>query len=79
MRDGACAIARSKLPALVSAPSSATAWKGPYIKRAVTNDPWGQPYIYRSPGQHNPTGYDLYSYGPDQREGNDDIDNWSKR
>jgi general secretion pathway protein G len=67
------------LNALVQAPGTATAWKGPYIKRAVTNDPWGNPYIYRAPGQHNPTGYDLYSYGPDGREGNDDIDNWSKR
>jgi general secretion pathway protein G len=67
------------LTALVQAPSSATAWKGPYIKRAVTNDPWGNPYVYRAPGQHNPTGYDLYSYGPDGREGTDDIDNWSKR
>jgi general secretion pathway protein G len=67
------------LAALVAAPSSATAWKGPYIKRAADKDPWGNPYVYHSPGQHNPTGYDLYSYGPDGREGNDDIDNWSKR
>jgi general secretion pathway protein G len=67
------------LNALVTA-GSATAWKGPYIKRAVTNDPWGHPYIYRAPGQHNPTGYDLSSSGPDGREGtDDDIDNWSKR
>src|SRR2546423_14979580 len=34
------------LNALVQAPSSAASWKGPYIKRAVTNDPWGNPYIY---------------------------------
>ena len=68
------------LNAMVQAPSSATAWKGPYIKRAVTNDPWGHPYVYRAPGQHNPTGYDLSSSGPDGREGSeDDIDNWSKR
>jgi general secretion pathway protein G len=68
------------LNGLIAAPSSATAWKGPYIKRAVTNDPWGHPYIYRAPGQHNPTGYDLSSSGPDAREGtDDDIDNWSKR
>ena len=67
------------LAALSQAPGSATAWKGPYIKRAVSNDPWGNPYNYRAPGQHNQTGYDLYSFGPDGREGNDDIDNWSKQ
>jgi general secretion pathway protein G len=67
------------LAALMVAPPSATNWKGPYLKRAADKDPWGNPYNYRSPGQHNPTGYDLASYGPDGREGNDDIDNWSKR
>ena len=68
------------LHALVEPPSSASNWKGPYIKRSggVSNDPWGNQYIYRCPGQHNPTSYDLLSYGPDGREGNDDIDNWSK-
>ena len=50
---------------------------GPYLKRGVPNDPWGNPYVYRYPGTHNPNGYDLFSIGPDGREGNDDIDNWS--
>jgi general secretion pathway protein G len=67
------------LAALSVAPPSATNWKGPYLKRAVDKDQWGNPYIYRNPGQHNPSGYDLSSYGPDGREGTDDIDNWSKR
>jgi general secretion pathway protein G len=67
------------LAALMVAPPSATNWKGPYLKRSADKDPWGNPYNYRSPGQHNPTGYDLSSYGPDGREGTDDIDNWSKR
>ena len=67
------------LAALVQAPGSAQSWKGPYIKQAVEKDPWGNPYVYRAPGQHNAAGYDLYSFGPDGREGNDDIDNWSKR
>ena len=67
------------LEALVNAPSGATNWKGPYIKRGVPNDPWGRPYIYRYPGTNNSHSYDLYSFGPDGREGNDDIDNWSKQ
>jgi len=53
-------------------------WKGPYIKRGVPQDPWGHAYIYRQPGNYNTSGYDLYSIGPDGREGGeDDIVNWS--
>lgn len=65
------------ITALVQQPANAPKWKGPYIKRGVPKDPWGNPYVYRYPGTHNPNGYDLYSTGPDGREGNDDIDNWS--
>jgi general secretion pathway protein G len=54
------------------------AWGGPYLDKAVPNDPWGRPYIYKSPGQHGP--YDLYSLGADGAEGGDgenqDITNW---
>ena len=67
------------LKALMDQPSNAKDWKGPYLKRSITNDPWGNPYIYKCPGQHNAKGYDLYSYGPDGQEGGgDDIDNWSE-
>ena len=35
------------------------------------------PYNYVVPGKHNPTGYDLYSSGPDRTPGtDDDIGNW---
>ncbi|MGE5609956.1 MAG: type II secretion system major pseudopilin GspG [Bacillota bacterium] len=67
-----------KLEALVRAPQNCPNWKGEYIKRGVPSDPWGRPYVYVYPGQHNANGYDLYSLGADGREGNDDIDNWSK-
>ena len=68
------------IQALVQQPSDLTAWKGSYLKRGVPKDPWGNPYAYRCPGQHNPNGYDLYSFGPDGQEGGgDDIDNWSER
>jgi general secretion pathway protein G len=65
------------LSALVSQPPNAPKWKGPYIKRGVPKDPWGNEYVYRYPGTHNVNSYDLYSMGPDGREGNDDIDNWT--
>jgi general secretion pathway protein G len=64
------------LGALVQAPPGAQNWH-PYIERGVPNDPWNNAYVYRYPGQHNPNGFDLFSTGPDGREGNDDIDNWS--
>jgi general secretion pathway protein G len=67
------------LAALITPPMGLqNQWRGPYIKRGVPNDPWGNPYIYRAPGMHNTSGYDLYSMGPDGREGNDDITNWSQ-
>jgi len=46
-------------------------WNGPYIKKSPM-DPWGQPYIYRYPGQLNPDGYDLISYGQDEKPGGTD-------
>jgi len=68
------------LKALVEQPSNADGWHDPYIKRGVPSDPWGNAYLYRCPGQHNPSGYDLYSFGPDGQDGGgDDIDNWSQR
>ena len=65
------------LAVLVNEPASTQNWHGPYVKRGIPSDPWGTPYVYVQPGQHNPKGFDLYSLGPDKREGNDDIDNWS--
>ena len=68
------------LKALVEQPGNVKDWKGPYLKRAVVNDPWGHPYVYHAPGSHNTTGYDLLCYGPDGQEGGgDDIDNWSQK
>ena len=44
----------------------------------VPEDPWGMPYQYRNPGVKNAKGFDLFSLGPDRKEGdNDDIGNWS--
>ena len=71
------------LGALVKQPADVadvTQWHGPYIKRNVPKDPWGNPYIYESPGKHNTNDYDLRSYGPNKQEGgDDDIDNWSQQ
>ncbi len=56
------------LEALVTKPSGADRWDGPYLKRrTVPKDPWGRDYIYRNPGENGP--YDLYSLGADGQEG----------
>ena len=56
------------LNALAQKPGSASAWNGPYLKGGtVPNDPWGNPYVYRSPGQHGQ--YDIVSLGSEGREG----------
>ena len=68
------------LMALTVRPQNVTKWMGPYLKRDVPKDPWDQPYVYRFPGQHNPTSYDLFSTGKDQREGGgDDVVNWTQK
>ena len=67
------------LRALVSNPGGVRGWNGPYLRAsAIPDDPWGQPYRYRAPGQHD--AYDLYSLGADRAEGgtgeNADITSW---
>jgi len=67
----------TKLEDLVTKPSDAASWKGPYLKKGLSKDPWGNDYIYRLPGTHNTSSYDLYSLGPDKQDGSqDDIVNW---
>src|SRR5437867_7976978 len=42
--------------------------------KEMPTDPWGNGYIYRSPGLKNPGGYDLYSAGPDRQADTGDDD-----
>lgn len=60
------------LTALTQPPSGEPAardWRGPYLKKGVPLDPWGNAYHYERPGAHNPSSYDLLSYGRDGRPG----------
>ncbi len=66
------------LAALVTPPGNTQNWHGPYIKKGVPVDPWQHPYQYQYPGTHNVNGPDLWSFGPDGREGTDDITNWQQ-
>ena len=55
-------------------------WRGPYLRKDVPQDPWGRPYVYRSPGSANPGSYDLLSLGRDGKEGGEgedaDVRSW---
>jgi len=71
------------LEALVEPPEtgkSAENWRrGGYIEKGkIASDPWGNDYIYLSPGSHGD--YDIISYGADGEPGgeeeNKDIKSW---
>jgi general secretion pathway protein G len=61
------------LNALITAPPDIQGWTRPYLDK-VPQDPWGHAYIYRCPGSNNKD-FDLFSAGPDGREGSaDDVE-----
>jgi general secretion pathway protein G len=66
------------LKALREQPSGMEEWQGPYLPKEILLDPWGRPYIYKSPGEHGD--YDLISYGRDGVQGgegeDEDIVSW---
>ncbi|MBI5343716.1 MAG: type II secretion system major pseudopilin GspG [Deltaproteobacteria bacterium] len=72
------------LEALVRAPEGGRTpknyRKGGYIER-VPKDPWGNPYVYASPGLHGDI--DISSYGADGVQGGDgedaDINSWDEK
>ena len=49
-------------------------WRGPYLRNEVPNDPWGRPFIYRSPGDQNPSTFDLLTLGADGEPGGEGED-----
>jgi len=69
------------LNALIARPADVrnpAKWEGPYLdKGSVPMDPWNNPYQYAYPGQRNPSGFDLWSMGPDGVDGSgDEVGNW---
>ena len=74
------------MEALVEKPTSGTIPKnykeGGYLEqRKIPLDPWGNPYVYVSPGLNGD--YDILSYGADGKEGgegkNADIKSWDMK
>jgi general secretion pathway protein G len=67
------------LAALAQRPGNIAEWNGPYVRGGVVpNDPWGHPYIFRSPSERGP--YEILSLGSDGQEGGNgtatDIASW---
>ncbi len=70
--------------ALVEKPSTGripNKWReGGYLEKGIVpKDPWGNDYLYLSPGVHN-SNFDLWSYGADGEQGGEgedaDVSNW---
>lgn len=62
------------LEALVKKPTTEPAprkWR--QLLESIPLDPWGTPYHYENPGRKNPGGYDLFSFGPDRKQSEDDL------
>ena len=80
MENGTFPTTEQGLKALMEKPTSSPVprdWSGPYLKDEP-KDPWLQLYQYRRPSQ-NSLDYDIWSWGPDGRDGTaDDISNWKK-
>lgn len=61
-------------PTLPPEPSN---WVSPYLQPTNFLDPWGNRYNYVLPSTREDYNYELFSYGPDGKEGGgDDIANW---
>lgn len=71
------------LRTLPSGEPAARNWRGPYLKKLVPLDPYDRLYVYRSPGEANPEGYDLLSFGRDGQPGGTgedaDVTSWGSK
>ena len=69
--NGAYPVSGQGLEALSARPARPPVplnWRGPYLRKAAPNDPWGRPYLYLSPSK-GAEGYELRSLGRDGTEG----------
>ena len=60
------------LQALREQPDGIDKWDGPYLRKELPLDPWGNPYLYESPSEHGE--YAIMSYGADGMPGGEGID-----
>ena len=66
------------LEALRTKPAGVEHWEGPYAKKEIPLDPWGHPYLYKSPSEHGD--YEIVCLGGDGQPGgegvNADVVSW---
>lgn len=60
------------LKALRHQPEGLNLWKGPYLPQDVPDDPWGNPYVYKFPGE-NGDEPEIVSLGADGQPGGEGI------
>lgn len=56
------------LAALLTQPAGEVNWRGPYLKKETPLDPWGNAYVYKSPG-NDEREFELVSFGLDAAPG----------
>lgn len=58
--------------------ADALKWRGPYLKKRLDKDPWGNDYVFKAPGTRGE--YEMSSYGADGKEGGSgedaDVNSW---
>jgi general secretion pathway protein G len=68
------------LTALNVQPPNEPNWHGPYLKKGVPPDPWGNAYVFKSPGSDGRE-YEIVSFGNDGKQGGSgddaDITSWN--
>lgn len=57
------------LDGLRNQPGDVRGWRGPYLEKPITTDPWENAYVYEYPGQRGEDSYTLLSYGSDGAPG----------
>ena len=66
------------LTALVNRPSDEPKWDGPYLRKGLPPDPWGNAYLFKIPGDK--AEFEISSFGKDGQPGGSaeaaDIGNW---
>jgi len=66
------------LAALREQPDGVDKWDGPYLRKDLPKDPWGNAFVYEAPSEHGD--YGILSYGADGAPGgedeNEDIVSW---
>ena len=61
------------LDALRVQPEGVARWDGPYLPQDIPADPWGNPYVYKFPGDHGDEP-DIISLGADGNQGGESDD-----